>query len=56
MKTKLFSLIFLLGTFVLASGQSFYDLNTINTIEITFEQSNWDQILDQSCKIKHNPF
>lgn len=47
MKTKLFSLIFLLGTFVLASGQSFYDLNTINTIEITFEQSNWDQILDQ---------
>lgn len=28
-------------------GQGFYDINTINTIEITFEESNWDQILDQ---------
>lgn len=27
--------------------QGFYDINTINTIEITFEESNWDQILDQ---------
>ena len=28
-------------------SQSFYDINTINTIEITFQESNWDQILDQ---------
>jgi spore coat protein CotH len=28
-------------------SQGFYDINTINTIEITFEESNWDQILDQ---------
>ena len=27
-------------------GQSFYDLNTIQTIEITFSQSNWDALLD----------
>jgi hypothetical protein len=29
------------------SGQGFYDIGTINTIEITFEEANWDQILDQ---------
>jgi len=28
------------------SAQDFYDLETIQTIEITFSQSNWDQILD----------
>jgi spore coat protein CotH len=28
-------------------SQSFYDINTINTIEITFEESNWDYLLDQ---------
>lgn len=27
-------------------GQTFYDLNTIQTIEITFAQSNWDALLD----------
>lgn len=27
-------------------GQSFYDINTIQTIEITFSQSNWDALLD----------
>ncbi len=27
-------------------AQSFYDINTINTIELTFEQSNWDYLLD----------
>ncbi|MEE4260095.1 MAG: CotH kinase family protein [Bacteroidales bacterium] len=29
------------------NAQGFYDINTINTIEITFEESNWDAILDQ---------
>ena len=27
-------------------AQSFYDLNTVQKIEITFAQSNWDQLLD----------
>ncbi|MDP5028560.1 MAG: CotH kinase family protein [Flavobacterium sp.] len=30
----------------LSFGQTFYDLNTIQTIEITFAQSNWDALLD----------
>lgn len=29
-----------------ANAQTFYDLNTLQTIEITFAQSNWDQLLD----------
>jgi CotH protein/lamin tail-like protein/type IX secretion system substrate protein len=29
------------------TAQNFYDINTINTIEITFVESNWDQLLDQ---------
>lgn len=29
-----------------AFGQNFYDLNTIQTIRITFAQSNWDALLD----------
>ncbi len=37
-------------TFILIGNvsfaQDFYDLNTIQTIEITFAQSNWDQLLD----------
>lgn len=28
-------------------SQDFYDVNTINTIEITFQESNWDYLLDQ---------
>ena len=27
-------------------AQSFYDLNTVQTIQIVFTQSNWDQLLD----------
>lgn len=27
-------------------SQEFYDINTVNTIEIIFSQSNWDEILD----------
>ena len=27
-------------------AQDFYDLNTVQTIEIVFAQSNWDQLLD----------
>ena len=49
MKIKKLSLTVLLS-FGMLSGifcQGFYDINTINTIEITFEESNWDYILDQ---------
>ena len=27
-------------------AQDFYDINTINVVEITFEEDNWDEILD----------
>ncbi|MDA3837713.1 MAG: CotH kinase family protein [Candidatus Delongbacteria bacterium] len=27
-------------------GQDLYDINTISTVEITFTESNWDQLLD----------
>jgi len=36
----------LLGICSLVHAQDFYDLNTIQTIEITFAQNNWDQLLD----------
>jgi len=37
---------FLLLCTTLGNAQEFYDLNTIQTIEITFTESNWDQLLD----------
>lgn len=47
MKSKLFSLLLFFAVVPSLYSQSFYDLNTINTIEITFEQSNWDYLPDQ---------
>jgi hypothetical protein len=44
---KLFLLPLFLMVFLMAGGQDFYDINTINTIEIEFEQTNWDYLLDQ---------
>jgi hypothetical protein len=45
--------IFLLCSLVLKSllgfSQSFYDINTIQTIEISFTQTNWDYMLDTSA-------
>ena len=41
---------FFLGSFVLINSinsQDFYDIDTINTIELTFQESNWDYLLDQ---------
>jgi hypothetical protein len=46
MKTILFSLLLLCACSTLVFSQDFYDTETINTIEITFSVSNWDQILD----------
>lgn len=45
MKKILLTLSFLITSFTF-TAQTFYDLNTIQTIEITFSQSNWDAILD----------
>ena len=44
MKRLITSIVLLLVGVV--NGQNFYDPNTIQTIEITFSQSNWDAILD----------
>ena len=42
--------IFILSVLLLVGlkqhAQSFYDLNTVQTIQIVFTQSNWDQLLD----------
>ena len=46
MKYFLLSLFLFFGTMIKA--QEFYDLNTIQTIEITFAQNNWDQLLDNA--------
>lgn len=43
---KKITLLLLLLSSYLTIGQDFYDLNTIQTIEITFAQSNWDALLD----------
>lgn len=43
---KKITLILLLLSSYFSIGQTFYDLNTIQTIEITFSQSNWDALLD----------
>ena len=44
MKYLITSFFLLLGA--MTRAQDFYDMNTIQTIEITFAQSNWDQLLD----------
>ncbi|GAB4372740.1 MAG: hypothetical protein Kow0042_16230 [Calditrichia bacterium] len=46
MKKTVITLLLCFGIFQNAFSQDFYDINTINTIEITFTQSNWDHILD----------
>lgn len=38
--------IFLVCILTSSYAQDFYDMNTIQTIEITFEENNWDQLLD----------
>ncbi|MCD4697743.1 MAG: CotH kinase family protein, partial [Bacteroidales bacterium] len=45
-KNLLLITIIILAFSINVFGQDFYDINTVNTIEITFSQSNWDEILD----------
>ncbi len=47
MRKHLTLIIFCLALLTDVTSQDFYDINTINTVEITFLESNWDQILDQ---------
>ena len=47
MKTRQLLLILVFGIMNSAFSQSFYDINTVNTIEIEFEESNWDYLMDQ---------
>ncbi|MCE3280659.1 MAG: C-terminal target protein [Bacteroidetes bacterium] len=48
---KKFLLLTLLGLNTLTSfSQSFYDMNTIQTIEISFSQTNWDYLLDTATQ------
>jgi hypothetical protein len=44
MKNFILSFLLILG--ISTQAQDFYDLSTIQTIEITFEESNWDALLD----------
>lgn len=41
----LFAILFI-GFFNTSRAQSFYDMSTVQNIEITFVESNWDQIMD----------
>jgi len=45
MKKALFILLTLLNSFV-GKSQSFYDMNTIQSIEINFAETNWDYLMD----------
>lgn len=47
MKKTILALGLLFGLTTGCFSQGFYDINTINTIEITFTESNWDYLLDQ---------
>lgn len=46
MNTKLILILFFLGVSNLLFSQKFYDIDNINTIKITFQESNWDALLD----------
>ncbi len=41
-----FLLVIITFLFGITSAQDFYDINSINIIELTFEEDNWDEILD----------
>ena len=47
-KTNLLSIVFVLILFTTAYGQGFYDMENIQTIEVTFSESNWDELMDNA--------
>ena len=46
MKRFIYTALIVFGCINFLNAQDFYDMNTINTIEITFAESNWDYLLD----------
>jgi hypothetical protein len=46
MKKILIPILLIIGYY--SQAQEFYDLNTIQTIEVSFSQSNWDQLMDNA--------
>jgi hypothetical protein len=46
MQKLLFALLLICGLSPTASGQGFYAIDSVRTIQIIFTQSNWDHILD----------
>jgi len=46
MKKKLVLVSMFVSLIMLLAGQGFYDIETVNEVEITFAESNWDSILD----------
>jgi spore coat protein CotH len=54
MKKITFLLLMLSSLF--ATGQTFYDLNTIQTIQITFAESNWDALMDANEASAADPY
>ena len=49
MKYLLFPLFVLASSLILA--QDFYNPNNIQTIEVTFAESNWDQLMDNAYAV-----
>lgn len=47
-KTIILSIVFIFGLLNTVYTQDFYDMYTIQTIEISFSESNWDQLLDNA--------
>ncbi len=41
-------LVLLLGQVSISTGQSFYDITSVQTIKVYFAQSNWDQLMDNA--------
>ena len=51
MRKQLAAVIWLVILVNVVTGQGFYSIDTINTIELIFTESNWDQILDSLIAI-----
>ena len=47
-KIVLLAIIVNFGFLSTTFGQDFYDMNTIQTIEVSLSQSNWDQLMDDA--------
>jgi spore coat protein CotH len=46
MRLRLYGALLLVTVLSVLGAQDFYDPDIVNTIQLTFTQSNWDQLLD----------